>query len=63
MDRTAAALTDLRTCPVPVVDMLEGRSEPRSIAPTFEGGAYLDIIQRTHEARYAHEYLPPDVPP
>ena len=63
LDRTASALTALRTYPVPVVDMLEARNDAHTVAPTFEGGAYLDIIQRTYEARYAHEFFLRPVPP
>jgi hypothetical protein len=33
------------------------------MAPTFEGGDYLDIIQRAREARYDHEFFLRDVPP
>jgi predicted membrane-bound spermidine synthase len=63
LDRSASAITGLQSYPVPVVDMLEGKDEARSIDPTFEGGSYLDVIQRTHEARYAHEYFLRPVPP
>jgi predicted membrane-bound spermidine synthase len=63
LDRSASAITGLQSYAVPVVDMLEGKNEERSVDPTFEGGSYLDVIQRTHEARYAHEYFLRPVPP
>jgi hypothetical protein len=63
LQRSATELTSLGTNSVPIVEMLEGRGPERSIAPTFEGEAYLDIIQRTRRARYAHEFFLRPVPP
>ena len=63
LQQSAFELTNLGAYSVPVVDMLEGRTVESSIEPTFEGEAYLDIIQRTRRARYAHEFFLRPVPP
>jgi spermidine synthase len=57
LQQSASNLTSLGTYSVPVVEMLERRRESRSIEPTFAGGVYLDVIQLTHRAHYAHDFF------
>ncbi|MGB7541948.1 MAG: fused MFS/spermidine synthase [Burkholderiales bacterium] len=63
LQQTAYGLTSLGTYSVPVVEMLEGRSESRSIAPTAEGEDYLDILELTRRAHYAQDFFLRTVPP
>ncbi len=63
LQQTANELTSLGTYCVPVVAMLEGRSESRSIVPTFEGEGYLDVIALTRRAQYARDFFLRPEPP
>jgi hypothetical protein len=63
LQQTAYGLTGLGTYGVPVVEMLEGRSETRSIEPAAEGEDYLDILKLTRRAHYAQDFFLRAVPP
>lgn len=63
LQQSAYAITGLGTYSVPVIAMLEGRREARSIEPTAAGEDYLDVLEHTRRAHYARDFLLRAVPP
>jgi spermidine synthase len=57
LQKYAGEITEIGGTELPLVSMLEGRSQDWNVLPSFAGGDYFEKIDTMRQARYTHDFL------